>query len=139
MSWIRKLRKLARKAGREALILWFAIGHPDTPLPLKLAAGAALGYLASPIDLLPDIVLIGLIDDVVLLSLGVPFLIRMLPERVRVEAERRADLVLVAMGLAPAPEPGRGGGRKGFKAAADRRNRSAPDSPARPAGRARRP
>jgi hypothetical protein len=35
--WILKMRRLARKAGREALILFFAVRHPDTPLPLKIA------------------------------------------------------------------------------------------------------
>ena len=99
--WIAKVRKLAKKAGREALILWFAIRNPDTPLPLKLAAGAALGYFVSPIDLLPDVMLIGWIDDVVLLSLGVPFLIRSLPPGVRADAEARADLVLTTLGFPP--------------------------------------
>lgn len=124
--WIAKVRKLAKKAGREALILWFAIRNPDTPLPLKLAAGAALGYFASPVDLLPDFMLIGWIDDLVLLSLGVPFLIRSLPPAVRADAEQRADLVLTTLGFPPVRE---GDGTVGAQArpAKPRRRRSGAD------------
>lgn len=109
--WILKLKRLAKKAGREALILWFAVRDPRTPLPLKLAAGAALGYFVSPVDLLPDVLLVGWIDDLLLLSLGVPFLLRSLPREVFDDAAARADQVLEMLGLAPAAGPNAGGGR----------------------------
>ncbi|MEN9317237.1 MAG: hypothetical protein RIS35_3630, partial [Pseudomonadota bacterium] len=108
--WILKLRRLAKKAGREALILWFAVRDPRTPLPLKLAAGAALGYFVSPVDLLPDLLLIGWIDDLLLLSLGVPFLIRSLPREVLDDAAARADRVLTDLGLRPVGDPDGAGG-----------------------------
>ncbi|HWS76635.1 MAG TPA: DUF1232 domain-containing protein [Quisquiliibacterium sp.] len=97
--WFLKLRRLARKAGREALILFFAARHPETPTPLKLAAAAALVYLLSPVDLIPDVPLIGFVDDLLVLSLGLPMLVRKLPPRVLADTGARADRVLAALGL----------------------------------------
>jgi len=92
--WILKLRKLAKEMGREALILAFAARDPATPLPLRLAAVAALAYVISPIDLVPDLPLIGWVDDLLVVSLGVPFLLRRLPPSVYVRAAARAQRLL---------------------------------------------
>ena len=97
--WLLRLRKLVKTAGREALILFLAARHPDTPLPLKLAAAAALAYLVSPVDLLPDLPLIGWVDDLVLVSVGMPYLIRRLPPAVREQAGVQADRVLALLGI----------------------------------------
>ncbi|GAA4406419.1 YkvA family protein [Quisquiliibacterium transsilvanicum] len=107
--WILKMRRLARKAGREALILFFAVRHPDTPLPLKIAAGAALAYLLSPVDLIPDVPLVGFVDDLLVLSVGVPMLVGRLPPSVVAEAGARADKVLTALGFQKAGAAGSAG------------------------------
>lgn len=141
--WLLKLRRLARKAGREALILFFAVRHPDTPLPVKLAATAALAYVLSPIDLIPDLPLVGAVDDLLLLSLGLPMLVRRLPPRVLAETGVRADRVLADLGFgrtAAAEEGGdAGGARAGARAPVEaelvepvRPRRRAAASPAQP-------
>lgn len=117
--WILKLRRIAKAAGREALILYFAVLNPATPIPLRVAAVAALGYLLSPVDLVPDLLLVGLVDDLILLSLGLPFLVRRLPPKVLADCSARADAVLEALGL--------GGARPGKTAARGRK--SAPHAP----------
>lgn len=94
-----KLRRLARKAGREALILFFAVRHPGTPLSVKLAATAVLAYVVSPIDLIPDLPVIGAIDDLLLLSMGLPMLVRRLPPEVFADSGARADRVLAQLGF----------------------------------------
>jgi uncharacterized membrane protein YkvA (DUF1232 family) len=54
--------------------------HPDTPWAPKLVAIAVLGYALSPIDLIPDFIpVLGLLDDVVLLPLGVALAVRLTP------------------------------------------------------------
>lgn len=103
--WILKLRRIAKAAGREALILYFAVLNPATPIPLRVAAVAALGYLLSPLDLVPDLLLVGLVDDLILLSLGLPFLVRRLPPKVLSDCSARADAVLEALGLGGARPP----------------------------------
>ena len=140
--WVLKLKRLAKKAGREALILWFAVRDPRTPLPLKLAAGAALGYFVSPVDLLPDVLLVGWIDDLLLLSLGVPFLLRSLPREVFDDAAARAGRVLEMLGLTPAgAESASADSSTGASSAADPKRRGAGRAtrraPSKATGRAR--
>ena len=48
--WLLKIRRLVRHAGREALILFFAMRHPGTPMALKLASAAALAYVISELS-----------------------------------------------------------------------------------------
>jgi len=67
----------------EALMLWRAFWHPDTPLYLKGATVFAALYLVSPIDLIPDFIpFAGWIDDLVLVPLMVSWIAKMLPPHV---------------------------------------------------------
>jgi len=78
------------------LALWRLVRHPDTPRAAKLVAWAVLAYALSPIDLIPDFIpLLGLLDDVVLIPLGVALVVRLVPDalwqaRLR-EAEAQAE------------------------------------------------
>lgn len=73
---------------REALILWFALWHRDTPIHLRLGAVAVGLYLLSPIDLIPIVVPFwGLVDDLVIVPLGVRLVAERLPPGVRAEAD----------------------------------------------------
>ena len=94
--WFFRLRRMFRVAGRDALILFFAIRDPRTPRGLKVASAAALAWILSPIDPLPDIPLIGWVDDLLVLSVGLPLLLRRLPDAVREQAEGRADRFIAA-------------------------------------------
>ncbi len=78
------------------LALWKLFKHPDTPLVPKLVAVAVLAYAVSPIDLIPDFIpVLGLLDDIILLPLGVALVARLTPThlwRARLaEAEAGAD------------------------------------------------
>jgi len=76
---------------REFLVMGFALLHPGTPTRLKLAGGAVLLYLLSPLDLVPIVVpLLGVLDDALLVPWGVGAVVRRLPEQIRVETEARA-------------------------------------------------
>ena len=62
------------------LALWKLFKHPDTPWAPKLVAMAVLAYALSPIDLIPDFIpLIGMLDDILLVPLGVALAIRLTP------------------------------------------------------------
>jgi uncharacterized membrane protein YkvA (DUF1232 family) len=62
------------------LALWKLFKHPDTPWAPKLVAVAVLAYVVSPIDLIPDFIpLIGMLDDIVLVPLGVALAVRLTP------------------------------------------------------------
>lgn len=90
------LAGLKRRAGElkaQLLTLWFCRSHPDTPLAAKVLAGLVLAYAFSPIDLIPDFVpILGYLDDLVLLPLGIYLLLRLIPAHVLAESRRQADL-----------------------------------------------
>lgn len=96
-----KLARLLRAAnpGRLAtylLALWKLFRHPATPLPAKIVAVAVLGYALSPIDLIPDFIpLLGQLDDLILIPLGVALVVKLTPaplwEARLSEAEVSAD------------------------------------------------
>lgn len=87
-----RLGRLFRAVGRETLVLWYACRHPATPFLLKLAAALLGLYVLSPIDLLPDWLMpFGLTDDVALLAIGIPVLLRFVPEDALREARNAAE------------------------------------------------
>jgi uncharacterized membrane protein YkvA (DUF1232 family) len=80
---------------REAVALYFAARDPRTPLVAKLLAVAVVAYALSPIDLIPDFIpVIGLLDDLVLLPLGIALVLRLVPPQAMADARARAEAVL---------------------------------------------
>jgi len=93
---ISPLREWARRLKREALTVYFAARHPDTPLLVRLLALAVAAYALSPIDLIPDFIpVLGYLDDLLLVPLGVWLVVRLLPpsvvQQARAEAAAAAD------------------------------------------------
>lgn len=69
-----------------AKLLWYVMQDPSVPVTLKASVAAALGYLISPIDLVPDFLPGGFVDD-----LGVVMaVLKMLDAYVTPEMRRRA-------------------------------------------------
>ena len=69
----------ARLATR-MLALWKLFKHPATPWAPKLVAIAVIAYAVSPIDLIPDFIpVLGLLDDILLLPLGIALVVRLTP------------------------------------------------------------
>lgn len=91
----RRLVKLSRVLRGETLVLWYAFRHPGTPMPIKLGVVLMAAYLINPIDAVTDLLpLVGWADDLALLALGVPWLLKRVPPAVRAEAEARARATL---------------------------------------------
>ena len=87
-----RLRRWARLIKRDALTLWYACRDPRTPLWLKLMTGVLVAYAFSPIDLIPDFIpIIGLLDDAIIVPLGVMLLLRLLPKEIRISSEAKAE------------------------------------------------
>lgn len=89
-----RLRAWARDLKRDAVALQLAAVDARTPLHAKLVAGATAAYALSPIDLIPDFVpVLGLLDDLIIVPLGLWLAIRLIPPPLmaefRAEAGRR--------------------------------------------------
>ena len=63
------------------IALWKLFKHPETPRGAKLVAILVLGYALSPIDLIPDFIpVLGQLDDLVLIPLGVALAVKLTPK-----------------------------------------------------------
>jgi uncharacterized membrane protein YkvA (DUF1232 family) len=95
------LGKLARHANKaylatHLLALCKLMRHPHTPRAPKLVALLVLAYALSPIDLIPDFIpVLGLLDDVVLVPMGIALAVRLTPSHLwqarLAEAEASAE------------------------------------------------
>ena len=81
----------AAELKREVYALYYACRDPRTPWYAKALATAVVAYAFSPIDLIPDFIpVLGLLDDLVLVPLGVIAVRAMVPETVLVESRAKA-------------------------------------------------
>jgi len=65
-----------------------ALVHPKVPWHAKAVAGCAVLYVISPIQLIPNFIpILGQMDDVLVVSLGMRFLRRSVPQSVLDECE----------------------------------------------------
>lgn len=80
--WLPKWLEAAAKDIRQNLpALLLAVRDPRTPLLAKAFAVAVTAYAFSPIDLIPDFIpVLGLIDDLIMLPIGVFLVIRLIPK-----------------------------------------------------------
>ena len=75
-----RLKQWARKLKSNVIVMYFVLKHPQTPFYAKIIAAIIVGYALSPIDLIPDFIpVLGYLDDVILLPLGIALAIRLIP------------------------------------------------------------
>jgi uncharacterized membrane protein YkvA (DUF1232 family) len=80
-----------RELKRETYALYLAARHPLTPWYAKLWVAGVVAYAFSPIDLIPDFVpVLGYLDDLILIPLGVAVAIKLIPAGVMAECRARA-------------------------------------------------
>ncbi len=85
----------ARGIKRDAVAVWFAARDPKTPWPAKVLAMAVAAYALSPIDLIPDFIpVLGYLDDLLIVPLGLMLVIRLLPADVLAQARASAAALL---------------------------------------------
>jgi uncharacterized membrane protein YkvA (DUF1232 family) len=90
MRRFEQLKQRARELNREVFALFLAARHPRTPWYAKALLLAIVAYAVSPIDLIPDFLpVIGLLDDVILLPLGIALALKMIPRAVIEECRMR--------------------------------------------------
>ena len=86
------IKTWARRIKRDAVMLWFACRHPNTPFLAKAVCVFAVAYALSPIDLIPDFIpVLGYVDDVLLLPSLIWLAVRLLPANVIQECRVQAD------------------------------------------------
>jgi uncharacterized membrane protein YkvA (DUF1232 family) len=94
-------RQRARRLKRETYALYLAARDPRVPWHTKILALAIVGYALSPIDLIPDFIpVIGYLDDLILVPLGIALVLRLTPSEALAESRARAQQELESGQLA---------------------------------------
>ncbi|NIN63873.1 MAG: DUF1232 domain-containing protein [Anaerolineae bacterium] len=85
-------KERARQLKIETYAIYLAYRDPRVPWYARLFAACVVGYAFSPIDLVPDpIPILGYLDDLVLVPLGIALALKMIPEDVMAESRQKAD------------------------------------------------
>ena len=91
MSWLETWKQRARQLKTEVYALYLAYRDPRVSWPARIFAACVVAYAFSPIDLIPDpIPILGYLDDLLLIPLGVALARKMIPPAVLAECRERA-------------------------------------------------
>lgn len=91
-EYFNRLKMKAKSVKKEIKVLYLACQRPDVPWYAKLVAVLVVGYALSPIDLIPDFIpVLGYLDDVILVPLGILLVIKLIPKRIMDECREHAE------------------------------------------------
>jgi uncharacterized membrane protein YkvA (DUF1232 family) len=89
---LEKLKQRAKDLQAETFALYLAARDPRTPWYAKLLVAGIVAYAFSPIDLIPDFIpVLGYLDDLILIPLGIALAIKLVPQSVLAECRTRAQ------------------------------------------------
>ena len=84
-------KQRARRLSAQTYALYLAYHHPRTPWYAKVFAAPVVGYVFSPIDPIPDFIPgVGLLDEIVVVPIGVLIAAKMIPRHVMEECQEKA-------------------------------------------------
>jgi uncharacterized membrane protein YkvA (DUF1232 family) len=91
MTWQERVRNLKQ----DVVAIAFAVRDPRVPWYAKAVGACVVAYALSPIDLIPDFVpVLGYLDDLVLVPLGLLLVLRLIPADILVEHRAAAAAVV---------------------------------------------
>ncbi|MBA4369162.1 MAG: hypothetical protein C0403_16160 [Desulfobacterium sp.] len=95
MAFLAELKQRARHLKAETFALYLAARDPRTPWYARLLVAGIVAYALSPIDLIPDFVpILGYLDDLILIPIGIALAIKLVPHQVLVECRARAQEII---------------------------------------------
>jgi uncharacterized membrane protein YkvA (DUF1232 family) len=93
---LEKWKDKAKLLKIEVNALYLAYKDPRVPWYAKIFAACVVGYAFSPIDLIPDpIPILGYLDDLILIPLGITLALKMIPKEVLAECRERAKEIML--------------------------------------------
>ena len=89
---VARLRRWAREIKRDVLALYLAARDPRVPWYAKVIAAGVAAYALSPIDLIPDFIpVVGYLDDLLIVPLGIMLAIKLVPPEAMAEHRAAAE------------------------------------------------
>ena len=90
-GFLEKLKQKATSIKQETTALYFAYRDPRTPWHARAFSALVVAYFLSPIDLVPDFIpILGYLDDLILVPLGITLALKMIPPEVLADAQKQA-------------------------------------------------
>ena len=90
MKFVQTLKLRAKKLKSELQVLVIVYKDKRTPLFAKILIGITVGYLLSPIDLIPDFIpVLGLLDDLIIVPFLIRLSIKLIPPKILNEAREK--------------------------------------------------
>ena len=94
-QFLESLKQKAKQLKIEIYTIYLAYKDPRVPWYARIFAACVVGYAFSPIDLIPDpIPILGYLDDLILVPLGVVLALKMIPSEVLVECREKAQEIM---------------------------------------------
>jgi uncharacterized membrane protein YkvA (DUF1232 family) len=89
---LERLKAWATRIARDVAALGVAARDSRVPWYAKAAAAALVAYTLSPVDLIPDFIpLLGYLDELVIVPLGIVLVVRLIPDELMAEFRTKAD------------------------------------------------
>lgn len=89
---LENIKLKAKELKRQVVTVYLAYMHKDVKWYKKAFLLLILVYAASPIDLIPDFIpILGILDDIVLIPLGIIIAIKIIPATVWEECKTNAE------------------------------------------------
>lgn len=90
-AWKQRVRQLKK----ETYAIYLACKDPRVPWYARVFAGFVVAYAFSPIDLIPDVIpILGYLDDLILVPLGIILVLKMIPPDVLAECREQAEAAM---------------------------------------------
>ena len=90
-TWKQRVKQLKN----ETYAIYIACKDPRVPWYARVFAGFVVAYAFSPIDLIPDVIpILGYLDDLILVPLGIILVLKMIPSDVLAECREKAEVVI---------------------------------------------
>jgi uncharacterized membrane protein YkvA (DUF1232 family) len=91
-SLLNTLKTMAKKLKANLMVMYLAYRDPRVPWFTKIFAICVVAYAFSPVDLIPDFIpIVGYLDDLILVPLGIYIALRLFPKEVLEEYRTKAE------------------------------------------------
>lgn len=92
MEILEALKDKSKRLKKELKVIYIAYRKQEVPWYVKALAAIVIGYALSPIDLIPDFIpVLGYLDDLLLIPLGIYLVIKLIPEEVLKQCREEAE------------------------------------------------
>jgi uncharacterized membrane protein YkvA (DUF1232 family) len=95
VNWFGRWKSPGKNLKTRLCALYLAYRDPRVPWVAKAFGALVLAYAFSPIDLIPDFIpILGYLDDIVLIPLGIALAIKLIPREIMEECSQNAEVSL---------------------------------------------